>query len=187
MRFKHKELFIGVFVGAVVFGGFSMLADNAYEVVKNPYKVTVNGTEKPIEGYNIDGNTYFKLRDIGEQVGFNVDFKEETIMIDTTSSEVSENQSGRWLSFNGSRDDVYVENGIKYHLWGYFEEFNILSNTYIDIKKNEQEEWEVYLKKKINGKKSDDVLLEHIPYKIVDDRLVISEDYFNSTILPLDK
>ena len=108
-------------------------------------------------------------------------------MIDTTISDVSENQSGRWLSFNGSRDDVYIENGIKYHLWGYFEEFNILSNTYVDIKKNEQEEWEVYLKKKINGKKSDDVLLEHIPYKIVDDRLVISEDYFNSTILPLDK
>ena len=81
MRFKHKELFIGVFVGAVVFGGFSILADNAYEIVKNPYKVTVNGTEKPIEGYNIDGNTYFKLRDIGEQVGFDVDFKEETIMI----------------------------------------------------------------------------------------------------------
>ena len=53
-----------------------------YDIIPNPYKIRVNGAEKPMEGYNINGYSYFKLRDIGEQVGFNVDFKEDTILID---------------------------------------------------------------------------------------------------------
>lgn len=94
VKFKHKELIIGVVVGAIGFGGIGVLADSVYDIMANPYKITVNGTEKNIEGYNINGYSYFKLRDIGEQVGFDVDFNEDTIMIDTETDNkvISDNQ-----------------------------------------------------------------------------------------------
>ncbi len=52
----------------------------------NTFPITLNGTPVEIEGYNIDGNTYFKLRDIGEKTGFDVDFQNNTIVITTQTS-----------------------------------------------------------------------------------------------------
>ncbi|MDO4562753.1 MAG: hypothetical protein Q4C12_02850 [Clostridia bacterium] len=51
------------------------------EVVENAYPITLNGVEVSISGYNIEGNTYFKLRDIGEAIGFEVDFVDNTIVL----------------------------------------------------------------------------------------------------------
>ena len=91
MKFKHKELFVGIVLGAMIFGGISIFADGTLNVYPNPFKITVNGVEKDIEGYNINEYSYFKLRDIGEQVGFDVDFEEDTIMINTSTNAVTEN------------------------------------------------------------------------------------------------
>ena len=49
----------------------------------NAFPITLNGTPVEIEGYNIDGSTYFKLRDIGEKTGFDVSFENDTIVIKT--------------------------------------------------------------------------------------------------------
>ena len=81
---NHKDLIVGVVIGAILFGNVGIIASNIYNITPNPFKITVNGLSKNIEGYNINGSTYFKLRDIGNEVGFNVDFKENTIMIENT-------------------------------------------------------------------------------------------------------
>lgn len=83
---KYKQLIIGIIIGAILFGGFAAVADYAYNIMPNPFPIKVNGVEKNIEGYNINGYSYFKLRDIGEQVGFSVDFKEDTILIKSKSA-----------------------------------------------------------------------------------------------------
>lgn len=58
-----------------------------YAVTANPFPVKVNGTEKVIEGYNINDNTYFKLRDVADAVGgFEVGFADNTITIDTAGA-----------------------------------------------------------------------------------------------------
>ncbi len=41
-------------------------------------KLFVNGENKYIEAYNIDGNTYYKLRDLADIIGFNVIWNENT-------------------------------------------------------------------------------------------------------------
>lgn len=51
------------------------------DLTPNSFPITLNGTNVEIEGYNIDGSTYFKLRDIGDKVGFDVNFENDTIMI----------------------------------------------------------------------------------------------------------
>ena len=83
---KCKGFIIGVIVGALSVGSI-VVADNYYNIEPNPYKIFVNGEEKQIEGYNINDYSYFKLRDIGEYVGFTVDFKEDTIMIESNDKE----------------------------------------------------------------------------------------------------
>ena len=48
-------------------------------------KIYLNGKEVQLTAYNIEGNNYFKLRDIGAALGFEVDWdaKAETILIST--------------------------------------------------------------------------------------------------------
>lgn len=91
MKIKLKELIIGFLSGIITSQTFIVLANYEYSIIPNPFKIKVNNIEKQIEGYNINGSSYFKLRDIGSQVGFKVDFKENTIMIDT--SEYTQNET----------------------------------------------------------------------------------------------
>lgn len=51
-------------------------------------RITLNGQEISLTGYNIGGNNYFKLRDIGKEVGFNVSWNgsTRTVEIDTSTS-----------------------------------------------------------------------------------------------------
>lgn len=51
------------------------------EVNPNSFPITINGEPVEIEGYNLNDNTYFKLRDIGDKLGFNVGFENDTIVI----------------------------------------------------------------------------------------------------------
>lgn len=78
-----KRFIAGFACGAVLFGTIGVFAGQ-YVAVENPFPVWLNGEEVKIEGYNINDNTYFKLRDVADAVGsFDVDFYENTILIST--------------------------------------------------------------------------------------------------------
>jgi hypothetical protein len=55
-------------------------------------KITLNGNDVLFTAYNIDGNNYFKLRDIGQAFNFGVDWDgaEQTITIDTSKGYTPE-------------------------------------------------------------------------------------------------
>lgn len=82
---KNKFI-LGFITGGIICAtatGFAV----EYAVTANPFPVAVNGTETAIEGYNINDNTYFKLRDVADAVGgFNVGFSDNTITIDTDTT-----------------------------------------------------------------------------------------------------
>ena len=82
---KNKFI-LGFITGGIICAtatGFAV----EYAVTANPFPVAVNGTETAIEGYNINDNTYFKLRDVADAVGgFNVGFSNDTITIDTDTA-----------------------------------------------------------------------------------------------------
>lgn len=187
MKFKHHEFIIGIIIGAICFGGFSIFANDLYNIIPNPYKIIVNGSEKYIEGFNINGYSYFKLRDIGKQVGFDVDFREGKIMItdeNTASSYTATTTTNYWINA-----DTYIENNIKYYSWNHYESMGLLLNSYIDIVISE-EDYVVVLRKKNKENtrsRNDTVLLNNIEYKLIKDKIMISEQYFNENILPLDK
>ena len=65
-------------------------ADKA--VIATTAKVYLDGTEVNFMAYSIEGNNYFKLRDIGKALDFGVtwDWAEDTVIIDTSIGYVSE-------------------------------------------------------------------------------------------------
>ena len=85
-----KKFTLGFVIGGVVCSaltGFTV----EYAVTANPFPIKVDGIAKSIESYNINDNTYFKLRDIADAVGgFTVGFTNNTITISTSQAEPSE-------------------------------------------------------------------------------------------------
>lgn len=75
---KKEILFFALGIASAL--GITALAASM-EVNPNPFPITVDGAPVEIEGYNLNGSTYFKLRDIGDKLGFFVDFQDDTIVI----------------------------------------------------------------------------------------------------------
>lgn len=85
-----KNFVTGFISGAVAFTMVGAFAANMV-TTPNTYPVQLDGKDISIEGYNVDDYTYFKLRDISDAVGgFDVDFKDDTIVL---TSEKSDNNS----------------------------------------------------------------------------------------------
>ncbi|MGP1570163.1 MAG: WG repeat-containing protein [Eubacteriales bacterium] len=60
-------------------GGEMAKTDEAQKTaLKSDVKVTIDGKEAKIEAYNIGGNNYFKLRDLGKEIRFGVDWNKDT-------------------------------------------------------------------------------------------------------------
>lgn len=47
---------------------------SAANVVASPQNLSVNSVDADCDKYNIDGSNYFKLRDLGDALGFTVDY-----------------------------------------------------------------------------------------------------------------
>lgn len=62
---------------SIVGGELNNDSTAALDVSENSAPIYVDGVEQELHGYNINGNTYFKIRDIGEMVGFEVDWDGE--------------------------------------------------------------------------------------------------------------
>ena len=60
-------------------------ADKSASCVLSSWKVEVNGEARNIVAYNLGGNNFFKLRDLGSALGFGVDFDAATNTVLVTS------------------------------------------------------------------------------------------------------
>lgn len=69
----------------IVGGELSNESNTALNVEENSAPVYVDGEETEVLSYNINGNTYFKIRDIGDMIGFDVDWdgEEQAVIIRT--------------------------------------------------------------------------------------------------------
>lgn len=52
--------------------------DDTVEAIPSNSKLIIDGKETNVTAYNINGNNYYKLRDLGEELGFDVYWKETT-------------------------------------------------------------------------------------------------------------
>ena len=92
----------GVISCAMAFSGaFAYASGITAEVSRNRF--IVNGEEKALSAYKIDGYNYFKLRDLGDALGFGVawDGENKVVVIDTTVQSL-EDIPGSKLENNSS-------------------------------------------------------------------------------------
>lgn len=93
MKKRLQGLIIGVIAGTIITGSIGVLATQ-YAATDNPFPITYNGNQVSLQGYNIEGNTYFKLRDIADVVGgFDVDFENSTIVLTDKSASSNETKT----------------------------------------------------------------------------------------------
>ena len=86
MKKMLQGFITGIISGVVITGSIGVFAAY-YTASDNPFPITYNGNSVSLEGYNIEGSTYFKLRDIADVVGgFNVGFQNNTITLTGQSS-----------------------------------------------------------------------------------------------------
>ena len=83
MKEKFLQFALGVITGAALFGGASAAAAGiAAQPAWSP--IFVDGQQVQMTAYNILGNNYVKLRDIGKAVGFNV-YYQNGVQVDSKS------------------------------------------------------------------------------------------------------
>ena len=81
-----KKFILGFISGAILFSVAGALAAS-FTANPNPFPIKLNGNDVTIEGYNIEGSTYFKLRDIADVLGgFEVGFDDGTITLTSATS-----------------------------------------------------------------------------------------------------
>ena len=103
-----KKFICGFLCGAVLCTAIGAFAVNS--IYENPYRITVNGVEKSIQGYNIDDYSYFKLRDIADAVGgFDVDFDNDTIILSTGEQVTDVTPSPASLPQGTIPDPIYIQ------------------------------------------------------------------------------
>lgn len=88
MKGKFLQFACGVLTGAALFGGASAVAAG---LVAEPSwsPIYIDGQQVQMTAYNISGNNYVKLRDIGEAVGFNV-YYQNGVQVDSDAPYTGE-------------------------------------------------------------------------------------------------
>ena len=85
---KKKDFALGILCGAMLFSGVTAVAAG---ITAEPTRqnIYVDGEQVSMTAYNIAGNNYVRLRDIGQQVGFNV-YWQDGVQIDTDTPYTGE-------------------------------------------------------------------------------------------------
>lgn len=127
-----KKFILGFITGGIICAAVTGFAVE-YAVTANPYPVKVNGSETAIEGYNINDNTYFKLRDVADAVGgFDVGFSDDTITIDTetapeptdapTAADVTVIKGDDGKDYTSDGLEIHYVNDVAYVMKGYIQQ-----------------------------------------------------------------
>lgn len=93
MKRTIPTLLIGVLIGATVFGGAAFAASGLL-AEPSPHHVTVDGQAVQIEAYLIEDRNYYQLRDLGELLGFGVDWDASTNTVNITTDPAEANTDG---------------------------------------------------------------------------------------------
>ena len=85
MKQRMACLLVGILMGAVLLGGnTSQAAESFLKAFPGTHTFYLDGRPIEMEAYNINGNNYVMLRDVGKALGFNV-YWSDGVHIDTTS------------------------------------------------------------------------------------------------------
>ena len=88
MKRRAVDLLSGILIGAALFGGGYAAAASGVMAVPTWQPIYVDGQQVQMKAYNINGNNYFKLRDLAQLLDFQVEWQQSSrsILLDTTKT-----------------------------------------------------------------------------------------------------
>lgn len=181
-----KNFIIGFICGGLIFGVGGAFAANVYNAYENPYPVKVNGEQVHLEGYNINDNTYFKLRDVADAIGgLRVDFVDNTITltkISPTPAPINSPTPMPIKQLSELKEGEAVD-GIKteYIEWGYYVKQTDILKKYkglYDFSLDVNGKWSVG--KIVDGKLQ--IVFDDIPH--AEHILAVDLNWYNTVLQP---
>lgn len=171
---------IAVFILALLISstGF-VVAETALKITQNPFPIIVNGKEVKTEGYNINGSTYLKTRDISTVVGLPIEFKDKKIYIGNTTEESTKTTSDgiKTILYEGKNYISMMDVVIATEKYGKF------FNTLRDLDKKTKELIETF---QITDNLKN-ILFEFQKCTKINQIEYIDIDYYENEILPILK
>lgn len=90
---KRLNFLIGLLLGVTLVTTTGAAAATAIQATLSPHPVRVNGEYVDIQGYLINGNNHYKLRDLGEILGFSVEWDHEAGCVSITTGQATAGQT----------------------------------------------------------------------------------------------
>ncbi len=187
-KWFNKQTVVSFILGGVLFSSAGVFATTQLNIVPNSYPIVVNDENADVEGYNIEGRTYLQLRDITNILGISLDFKNNTIYINTKDSNISDNKIDNNDPLTKTADGLtifyYDKNSNRYskttgtqyiQLVEFLNEYKELGYS-VEVENN--------LGKLINSQKTEPILT-NIPIEQIDTFTMIKYDYYINIIIPL--
>lgn len=144
---KIKEFIIGFLFAGAIFGTVgAFAASGIYNAYINRFPVYKNGGQLMLRGYNIDGNSYFQLRHMSNNLGkFSVEFHDNTVLlftdgytyIDYLSDTSKAKKVDAVKSYAESHNIEYGEDSIYTIGEGVSYSIKDINSNYIDIENGE--------------------------------------------------
>lgn len=179
-----KKFLSGLILGVIISISLVGIASEL-NIVPNPFPVLINGKETPVDGWNIEGSTFLKLRDF-EKVGLVVQFNEKERQIEIVKGgngmakevykigdlEITKIDGIEYVTLIAIKDQFRFQNGPNVYSPKIAFDFSYINKVASMFKEE-------------NGVRT--TLIEEIPHIVVDARVFIKYSYYISTIEPLIK
>ncbi|NDO19966.1 hypothetical protein FMM68_09895 [Lachnospiraceae bacterium MD329] len=135
---------IACFISGVIIASTVGAMAASYTATENTFPIKVNGQNVQMEGYNIEGSTYFKLRDIGDKMGFDVGFENGIIYVgEVPVTNTAQNETGP-IEISVANSGEKTKGGFSIYKDGNSIEYFLLTDVnsmMLDIKQNKFDMW----------------------------------------------
>lgn len=193
MTKKIKYVFVGFVFGCILTLTTPVLADTILQkidVALNTVKVEINGEKLNAENILYNGTTYLPMRVVAESVGKKVEWNQATMTaniidkkenIETIIEGDSNMEEVKIYQKDGSW--FCEKNGVMYYGSSYVYKLILKHGDYLWLNDTNVNPIKITLAKETDGEI--DILIDNVSYIIEQDRIFISKDYYENTILPL--
>mgnify|MGYP000992879912 CR=1 FL=1 len=190
---RTRDIFIGILIGCILMAT-PVLADSVLtkiDVVLNGVNVQLEGQGVQVDSILYNGTTYLPMRKVAELVGKNIDWNNDTKTANIVEKfKTEEDERGDDLKENSNEFKLYNDDDLYYYAEKNGEKYISLQTLGDEIEKNQScflaydgdtKSLTIYT----DGSMQEVVL--NVNYDVYRNRILISESYFNNTILPLIK
>ena len=169
-----KKFILGFLCAMFLFGAITIVAASERSIVPNVFPIFVNGEQRDVAAYNIDGSTFVGLRSVAELIdGVEVDFVDGNIVINSIDIDGTERVLGEGAL-------IVVVGGAEYVMM-----FSMSSTCNTYRLGFDHENQNLFIAEMNEHFDVVNVIVDNIPFRVYQYRTVIPLTFFNAYVGPI--